>query len=140
MIQVQGTTKRFVLNYMELLLKVFITQARTDRYNIMCSLVAHDRMQDNKQDDESSIGDIVIPNDATVKALKSLGDTFNFIYIWIYNFCDNYFDQSESYRVTIVKMFKKTPQNVEKPLTTREKNQKLITDIGGGWCLEKCAK
>ena len=22
----------------------FITQARTDRYNIMCSLVAHDRM------------------------------------------------------------------------------------------------
>ena len=28
----------------------FITQAITDRYNIMCSLVAHDRMQDNKQD------------------------------------------------------------------------------------------
>ena len=35
----------------------------------MCSLVAHDRMQDNKQDDESSIGDIEIPKDATVKAL-----------------------------------------------------------------------
>ena len=40
----------------------FITQARTDRYNIMCSLVAHDRMQDNKKYDESSIGDRVIPN------------------------------------------------------------------------------
>ena len=26
----------------------FITQARTDRYNIMCSLVAHDRLKDNK--------------------------------------------------------------------------------------------
>ena len=48
----------------------FITQARTDRYNIMCSLVAHDRMQENKTDDESSIGDRVIPNDSTVKALK----------------------------------------------------------------------
>ena len=35
----------------------FITQARTYIYNIMCSIVAHDRMQDNKQDDESSIGD-----------------------------------------------------------------------------------
>ena len=23
----------------------FITQARTDRYNLMCSLVAHDRLQ-----------------------------------------------------------------------------------------------
>ena len=45
----------------------FITQARTYRYNIMCSLFAHDKMQDNEQDDESSIGDRVIPNDATVK-------------------------------------------------------------------------
>ena len=34
----------------------FITQARTDRYNIMCSLVAHDRLQDDYKDDESSIG------------------------------------------------------------------------------------
>ena len=45
----------------------FITRYRTDRYNVMCYLVAHDRMQDNKQDDESSIGDRVIPNYATVK-------------------------------------------------------------------------
>ena len=35
----------------------FIKQARTYRYNIMCSLVAPDRMQDNEQDDESSLGD-----------------------------------------------------------------------------------
>ena len=53
----------------------FITQDRTDRYNIKCYLVAHDRLQENKTDDESSIGDRVIPNDATVKALKSLGAT-----------------------------------------------------------------
>ena len=45
----------------------FITHARTYRYNIMCSLLAHDRLQENKPDDESSIGDRVIPNDATVK-------------------------------------------------------------------------
>ena len=37
-------------------------------------------------------------------------------------------------------MFKTIPQNVEKPLTSREKNQRLITDIGGGWYLEKIAK
>ena len=48
----------------------FIKQARTDRYNIMCSLVAHDRLQDNEQDDESSIGDIEIPKYATVTALN----------------------------------------------------------------------
>ena len=94
----------------------FITQARTDRYNIMRYLVSHDRIQDNKQDDESSIGDRVIPNDATVKAIKSLGATFNFIDIWLRNFRENYFDRSESYRVAMVKMFKTIPQNVEKPL------------------------
>ena len=34
-------------------------------------------------------------------------------------------------------MFKQIPQNVEKSLTSREKNQKLMTDIGGGWYLKK---
>ena len=36
----------------------------------------------------------------------------------------------------MVEMFKTIPQNVGKPLTSREKNQKLIIDIGGGWYLE----
>ena len=69
----------------------FITQARTDRYNIMCSLVAHDKLQENKTDYEISIGNRVIPNDATVKSLKSLGATFNFIDTWLHNFCEKYF-------------------------------------------------
>ena len=45
----------------------FITQARTDRYNIMCSLVAHYRLQNDYKEDVSSIGDRAIPNDVTVK-------------------------------------------------------------------------
>ena len=73
----------------------------------MCCLVAHDGMQDNKQDDESSISDRVIPNDETVKELKSLGATFNFIDIWLHNFRDNYFSRSESYRVAMVEIFKR---------------------------------
>ena len=43
------------------------------------------------QDDEISLGDKVIPKDATVKALKSLGATFNFVDIWLHNFIKNYF-------------------------------------------------
>ena len=31
-------------------------------------------------------------------------------------------------------------QNVERALTSKEKNQKLLTDIGGGWYLKKCAR
>ena len=75
----------------------------------MCSLVAHDRLQENKPYDERSIGDRVIPNDVTVKALKSLGATFNFIDIWLHNFRDNYCAWSESYRVAMVEMFKTIP-------------------------------
>ena len=73
----------------------------------MCSLVAHDRMQDHEQDDESSLGDREIPKDATVKALNLLGATFNFIDIWIHNFRHNYFDRSESYTAAMVEMFKR---------------------------------
>ena len=47
----------------------FITQARTDRYNLMCSLVAHDKLQLDYEDDESSIGDRPIPDNATTKSL-----------------------------------------------------------------------
>ena len=95
----------------------FITQDRTYQYNIMCSLVIHDRLQDNYQDDESSIGDRAIPNDSTVKALKSLGATFNFIDIWLHNFFEKYFARSESYSIAMKEMFKQIPQIVEKPLT-----------------------
>ena len=97
-------------------------------------------MRENKTDDESSIRDREIPNDATVKALKSLGATFSFIDTWLHNFCKNYFARSESYRLSLKEMFKKIPQNVEKPLTSREKNQNLMTDIGCGWYLKKCEK
>ena len=37
-------------------------------------------------------------------------------------------------------MFIKIPQNVEISLTSKEKDQKLLTDIGGGWYLEKSAR
>ena len=118
----------------------FITHARTDWYNITCSLVAHDRLQPDYKDDESSIGDRSIPNDAILKELKSLGATFNFIDIWLHFFRENYFARSESYSISMKEMFIQIPQNVEKPLTSREKNQKLMTDIGGGWCLKKCER
>ena len=66
-----------------IMFECFITQAKTDRYNIMCSLVAHDRLATAYKDDESSINDREIPNDTTIKTLKSLGATFNIIEIWL---------------------------------------------------------
>ena len=92
LIKVHGTTKNICSKLYCTTFEGFIKQARTDRYNIMCSLVAHDRLEDNYQDDEISLGDKVIPKDATVKALKSLSATFNFIDIWLHTFIKNYFE------------------------------------------------
>ena len=75
----------------------FITQARTDQYNLMCSLVSHDRLEPDYKDYEISIGDREIPNDATIKTLESLGANFNFIDIWLKLLCGNYCARSESY-------------------------------------------
>ena len=113
----------------------FITQALIDRYDIMCSLVARDRLEPDYKYDESSIGDRVIPNNATVKALNSLGDTFNFIDIWLHNFREKYFARSESYRLAMNEMFKTIPQ-CRKATNFRRKKSNLITDIGGGWYLK----
>ena len=37
-------------------------------------------------------------------------------------------------------MFKQISQIIYKPLTPKQKVQKIITDIGGGWYMEKSAK
>ena len=52
----------------------------------------------------------------------------------------NYCARSESYSIALEDMFKQIPQNVERALTSREKNQKLMADIGGGWYLKKCER
>ena len=45
----------------------FITQARTDRCNLICYLVSRDGLKIDYKDDEISIGDREIPDDATIK-------------------------------------------------------------------------
>ena len=106
----------------------------------MCSLFAHDRLQTNYQEDDISIGDKVIPKNATVDALHSLGATFIFIDIWLHTLIKIFFVQKHSYETAMGEMFKTTPKNDGIKLTSSEKNQRLITDIGGGWYLDKCKK
>ena len=57
------------------LFEYFITHAISDRYNFMCSLVAHDKLQPSYKDDEGIIGDRSIPKNETTETLKSLGAT-----------------------------------------------------------------
>ena len=47
----------------------FTTHAITDRYNLLCYLVAHDKKQPAYEDKEISIGYSLIPKHVTTEAL-----------------------------------------------------------------------
>ena len=59
--------------------------------------------------------------------------TFNFIYIWLKLFEDHYDARCVAYINAMKDIFKQIPQDMYKPLTPKQKVQKLMTDIGGGW-------
>ena len=65
-----------------------IIDAKTDRHNLMCSIVAHDKKTEY-EDEEFSIGDMPIPKNATTESLEALGDTLNFIDCWLKLFDGN---------------------------------------------------
>ena len=50
----------------------FTTLARTYRYNLMYSIVAHDRKQPCYENGKSSIGDRLIPKHVTTESLEAL--------------------------------------------------------------------
>ena len=53
----------------ESLFEDFITHARTDRYDLMCYLVAYDTKLPGYEDDEINIGDRLINKNVTTEAL-----------------------------------------------------------------------
>ena len=118
----------------------FITQARTDRYNIMCYLVSHDRFQIDYKYDEINIGDMAITDNASTKILEELGATINFIDIWLKLLRESYDARCEAYINAMKVMFRQMPQTIKIALTPKQKVQKLMTDICGGWYMGKSAR
>ena len=106
----------------------------------MYSLVVHNKIQPAYKDDEISIGDRSITKNSTTKALKSLGDNINFIDIQLKLFDESYDARCVAYITAMKEMFKKIPQTMSKQLTPKQKVQKIMTDIGGGWYMGKSAK
>ena len=62
-----------------------------------------------------------------------MGYTFNFIEIWIKLLDDNDEDRFVAYIAAMKEMIQKIPTMTTKPLITKQKVQKLMTEIGGGW-------
>ena len=66
--------------------------------------------------------------------------TLNFIDIWLKLLGENYDALRVAYITDMKEMFKKIPQTMSKSLTPKQKVQKIMTDIGGGWYMGKSDK
>ena len=55
-------------------------------------------------------------------------------------FLEKYNARCDAYINDMKDMFREIPQTIKIALTPKQKVQKLITDIGGGWYMEKSAK
>ena len=108
------------------LFECFITHARTDRYHLMCFIVAHDKKQTSYGYEEISIGDKPIPKTSTTEALEALGDTLNFIDIWLKLFHWNYEVRCGMYNRAMKNIFQKIPTIKLKPLSQGQNFHKLM--------------
>ena len=118
----------------------FIKHEGTNRYNIMCSLVAHDKKLPTYEDDERIIVDRLIPKHVKTEALEAFVATLNFIDIWL-KLLKEKNDAIRVAYITVMKtMFKQIPTTMTKPLSQKQKVQKLMIEIGGGWYTKKIIK
>ena len=69
-----------------------------------------------------------------------MGATLNLIYIWIKLLDNNYDARNVSYITAMKDMFKHIPTTMTKLLSPKQKVQKLMTEIGGGQCMERLLK
>ena len=72
--------------------------------------------------------------------VDELGATINFIGIWLKKIRENFNARCDAYINAMKDVFMQIPQTIKIALTTKQKIQKLMTDIGGGWYMDKSAR
>ena len=74
------------------------------------------------------------------EALQALGAATNFIEVLIQLLENNYDARSVAYITSIKEMFKQRSITMTKPLSPKQKFQKLMTEICGGCYMEKITR
>ena len=69
-----------------------------------------------------------------------MGATLNSIDIWLKLLEENHDARRLAYITDMKDMFKQIPLTMIKSLTPKQNIQKVMTDIGGGWYMEKNSK
>ena len=106
----------------------------------MCSLVTHDKKQPVYEDEEIIIWDRLISKNEKAEALEVLVATISSIEVWLKQFEENYEVICGMYKKYMKYTFKQIPTSMIKALIPKQKVQKLMTEIGGGWYKGKIAK
>ena len=86
----------------------------------MCSLVAHYKQQPAYEYEESILGYMLVPKNATTEASEALGDAINFIDIWLKLLENNYEIISGIYNKSMKDTFKKITLTMIKALSTKK--------------------
>ena len=80
------------------LFEEFIRNSRIERYNLMCSIDAHDKHKPSSFDDGSSGGGRALPSNSMTEALVSLSVTIDF---WLKCLEQNFLEPSNMYFETM---------------------------------------
>ena len=76
----------------------FIINARTESYNIMCSIDAYERENQSYSCDDGISGEgCPLPTNSTTAALESLGATIDFIGCWLKSLEHNFLERCHLY-------------------------------------------
>ena len=73
----------------------------------------------------------------TTETLEALVTTINYIDIWLKILEKNDDNRGIAYITDMKDIFKQIPLTMIKALTIKQKVQKLMTEIGGGWYTKK---
>ena len=112
--------------------EVFIRNARTDRYNIMCSIYEYEKEYQSSCDDVISGGGCPLPSHSTTEALDLLGATIGFIGFWIKALEHNFIKRCNMYLFNMNKLIQKTPVELPKQPSPKEKRESLLHAFSGG--------
>ena len=118
------------------LFEIFIRNAITDIYNIMCSIDAHEKEHQSSCDDGISGGSFTPPSNSTTEALYLLGTTMDFIGCWRKAREQNFIERCNMYAFNMISP-QKIPVELPKQTSPKEKRKSLLHVIGGDWYVKK---
>ena len=99
-----------------MLFEDYVTTAKCDRYNLMCSIYAYERNHKLVNEEASSGGVRTQPSNSIEKALKYFFLPLNFIESWLKSYKTNNESRTALFCEEMLELFQKIPVTLSKPV------------------------